>query len=228
MTTHVGTPARQLEIPSKYLCAAPAVAALFYPIALIALYSGGRQIAEANSWDATLSGWIVAVAAGILAYTVPATSFWIIYLLARAKAPSRAQVRARRLAHLAFACPPLFTATGVVLYLLHRSTDYIVWPAIWIPIAFVTARSVDKGPVPIIDPNGAPVFLALRVAHGLSAGLILSMFLAAHLANHLAAVWTADLHKAVMDTLRTIYRNSVVRCGRRNPARSFRLSQCLD
>jgi hypothetical protein len=210
MTTHVEASARQLEIPSNYLCAAPPVAALFYPIALIALYSGGRQIAAANSWDATLSGWIVAVAAGILAYTVPATSFWIIYLLARVKAPSRAQVRARRLAHLAFACPPLFTAMGVILYLLHSNADYIVWPAIWIPLAFVTARSVDKGSAPIIDPNGAPISPALRVAHGLSAALILLMFLAAHIANHLAAVWTADLHKAVMDTLRTMYRSSIV------------------
>jgi hypothetical protein len=210
MTTRIETSALQLEIPSNYLYAAPAVAALFYPIALIALYSGGRQIAAANSWDATLSGWIVAVAAGILAYAVPATSFWIIYLLARVKAPSRAQVRARSLAHLAFACPPLFTATGVVLYLLHSNADYIVWPAIWIPVAFVTARSVDKRPAPTIDLNGASVFPALRVAHGLSAVLILLMFLVAHIANHLAAVWTADLHKAVMNTLRTMYRNSIV------------------
>src|SRR5882672_2740432 len=116
------TPHRGVEI-ARYLHAAPTVAALFYPVALVAFYSGGRMVHDASTWETLLSGWIVTLGGAILAYGVSAISFWVIHILGREPAPSRAQVRARRLAHVAIASPPLFTALGVILNLLHSSSD---------------------------------------------------------------------------------------------------------
>jgi hypothetical protein len=51
------------------------------------------------------------------------------------------------LAHLAFASPPLFTALGVILSLLHSSGDYIIWALIWIPVSLVAISADDERPV---------------------------------------------------------------------------------
>jgi len=49
----------------------------------------------------------------------------------------------------------------------------------------------------------------LKKVHFLS-GLIISVFIGVHLFNHLAALYGADSHLAVMDSLRVVYRNVVV------------------
>ena len=204
------TPHRGIETATRYIHAAPTAAALFYPVALVGFYSGGRMVHDASTWEAWLSGWIVTLGGAILAYGVPAISFWAIYVLGQELAPSRAQVRARRLAHLAFASPPLFTALGVILNLLHSSSDYIVWALIWIPISLTAVVGADERPVAASGPEPRTGPLWLKIAHGYSALAILLIFLLPHIANHLTAIWSADLHKAVMNVLRTIYRANLV------------------
>jgi hypothetical protein len=119
-------PHRGIASATRYVQAAPAVAAFFYPVALVAFYSGGRLVHDASTWASELSGWIVTLGAAILAYGVPAMSFWIIYVLGQQPAPNQAQVRARCLAHLAFASPPVFTALGVVAF-----TPQLTWTQAW-------------------------------------------------------------------------------------------------
>ncbi len=204
------TPHRGIETATRYIHAAPTVAALFYPVALVAFYSGGRMVHDASTWEAWLSGWIVTLGGAILAHGVPAISFWAIYVLGQELAPSRAQVRARRLAHLAFASPPLFTALGVILNLLHSSSDYIVWALIWIPISLTAVVGADERPVAASGPEPRIEPLWLKIAHGYSALAILLIFLVLHIANHLTAIWSADLHKTVMNVLRTVYRANLV------------------
>jgi hypothetical protein len=209
MSTSVhATPHRGIGT-ARYLCAAPAVAALFYPIALVAFYSGGRMVHDASTWETWLSGWIVTLGGAVLAYGVAAISFWVLYRLGQELAPSPAHVRARRLAHLAFASPPLFTALGVILYLLHSSSDYIVWALIWIPISLTAVVGADERPVLAPEPRTEPPPW-LKIAHGYSAFAILLIFLTPHIANHLTAIWNADLHKAVMNILRPVYRANLV------------------
>ena len=53
------TPHHDIETATRYIHAAPTVAALFYPVALVAFYSGGRMVHDASTWEAWLSGWIV-------------------------------------------------------------------------------------------------------------------------------------------------------------------------
>ena len=61
------TPHRGIETATRYIHAAPTVAALFYPVALVAFYSGGRMVHDASTWEAWLSGWIVTLGGAILA-----------------------------------------------------------------------------------------------------------------------------------------------------------------
>jgi hypothetical protein len=99
---------------------------------------------------------VVTVGAAILAYGVPAVAFGVIYALGQKPIRNSAEVRARWIAHLAFASPPLFTAVGVVLYLLHSSSDPIVWVLIWMPIG-VARSPVELGGKPRSwMPRGAP------------------------------------------------------------------------
>jgi hypothetical protein len=187
----------EIDVRSRIASIAPAVAALFYPVALHALYGGGRLIRDATSMESTLSAWTVTLCAAALVYSVPAIAVWAIRVLGQEQHPTPADIRARGLAHLAFASPPLFTALGVTLFLVHSSSDHIAWALIWLPI--------------VVQPRTQKMqFRSLRTGHGLSAIAILALFLALHLANHLAAIWSTDLHKAVMDVLRSIYRQSVV------------------
>src|SRR5262249_9199217 len=94
----------RVERAPQYLAATAAIAALFYPIALVAFYSGGQMLRAASGWEGELSAWIVTLGAALLVYGVSAVSFSIIYRLGRLPTPSQAKVRARAWAHLAFAC----------------------------------------------------------------------------------------------------------------------------
>ena len=157
-----------LEAVPGYPGAAAAFAALFYPIALIAFYSGAQMQRAASSWESVLSAWSVNLAAAVLVYSVPAVSFWIIYRLGQLQQPSRAQLRARAAAHLAFASPPLFTAIGVLLYLLHSSSDYLVWSALWLAILFATLFANHDMPAATAQKERRASEW-VRSAHGVSA-----------------------------------------------------------
>jgi hypothetical protein len=187
---------------------APAVAALLYPVALHALYGAGRLVHDATSLESALSAWAITLGAAALAYSVPAIALWAIQALGQEQHPSSPHIRARAFAHLAFASPPLFTALGVALYLVHSSSDHIVWALIWVPI--VAVAIVDEHRLGAVGAEPRMQLRWLRTAHGLSAAAILAVFLAPHIANHLTAIWSTDLHKAVMRALRAVYRQSAV------------------
>jgi hypothetical protein len=82
------TSRRGVGTATRFLHAAPTVAALFYPVALVAFYSGGRMVHDASTWETWLSGWIVTLGGAVLAFGVPAISFWVISVLGQELAPS--------------------------------------------------------------------------------------------------------------------------------------------
>src|SRR6266446_7637168 len=99
----------------------PAVVALFYPLALMVLYQGGRQFAQALDATEKLTASILLCLAVGRVYCVPALSFLVVF-----KASD--DMHARRIAHLAFAAPPLFVLVGVVFYMVNiPNGDYVVW-----------------------------------------------------------------------------------------------------
>src|SRR5262249_55175407 len=99
--------------------------------------------------------------------------------------PTGAQLRAKRTALLAVAAPTLFTFAGVVLYMLHDPVlDTWLWVACW-----AIALAV------LLPPRLVPA--PLRVAHGVSALVLVMVFLALHIANHLMFPAGAGTYDAV-------------------------------
>ena len=187
--------------PGRWYAAGLAAAALVYPLLLAGLHGSGKLLQTAPAArSATVAVWLMLVLA------VPALGLFTAARLGRVDRPTLAETRARAVAHLAFACPPLFTLIGVLLYINASSIpDLAVWTAIWVAAgAIVVAAPRD---------NGAPLpgtAARLRLAHGVSAASLLAIFLVMHLGNHLVGLWGLDQHRAVMETLRGWYRHPLV------------------
>jgi hypothetical protein len=192
-----------------YLGALPAVAALFYPAALFALYRSFGLVAGAAEADKWLLGVVAVGASLILTYCIPVVGVVIAYQLGRDAGQSLSRL-ARITAHLAVASPPLFTLIGVAFYLAGIANgDYVLWAIIWIAVATLTFARNRAGEAAERD-SPRPLPSALRAAHGISAAVILLVFLAPHIVNHLTAIWSVDLHKTVMQALRHAYRMDIV------------------
>ena len=190
--------ARRREIVSPLFSYGPPAAALVYPLALVVLNQSARQFLQATNATAGLLAGISIGLAIALVYGVPILSFAAIL-------QSGGQVRTRRLAHLAFAAPPLFTVLGVVFFLLGvPGGDYAIWTVAWLGALAYAAFASPAETVP------APAAAWIRTAHGIGGATILAMFLAWHLANHILAIWSLDIHKTVMDLLRLWYRSGPV------------------
>jgi succinate dehydrogenase hydrophobic anchor subunit len=143
----------------------------------------------------------------ILTYGIPTLSFVIAYQLGAV--PLLSPI-ARKTAHLAVASPPLFTLIGVAFYIAGLSNaDYVLWGIVWIgaSILILTRTQTSEPAEQKPDRAHSPT---LRVAHGISALVILIVFLLPHIANHLTAIWNVDLHKTVMQELRRIYRTDII------------------
>jgi hypothetical protein len=192
---------------TTYLCAIPAVAALFYPAALFGLYRSFGLVHDATESDQWLLGMVAAGVSLMLTYGIPALSFVIAYRLGSLQLLSPI---AQKTAHLAVASPPLFTLIGVAFYIAGLSNaDYVLWGIVWIGASILIFTRTQTGEIAEQKPDCVN-FPALRVAHGTSALVILIVFLLPHIANHLTAIWSVNLHKAVMQGLRRIYRTDAI------------------
>ena len=152
-----------VDIGPRVARIAPAVAALLNPVALHALYGAGRLVHEAMSLEKPFSAWAITFGAAALAYSVPAIALWAIQTLGQERHPRSQCVRARAFAHLSFASPPLFTALGVALYLVHSSSDHIVWALIWLPI--VAAAILNERRFGAVGAQPRMQLQWLRTAH---------------------------------------------------------------
>jgi hypothetical protein len=149
----------------------------------------------------------------LLTFSVPALGFAIAYRLGQIEHPTPSQIRVRRFAHLVFACPPMYTAIGVVLFVLFNdsSKDYLVWAIVWVPIGLLILRS-NLARSHSVSP---PAFnwqrlRGIGIIHGISALLILLIYLVSHITNHLTALWSVETHLAVIDVFRQWYRAGIV------------------
>lgn len=201
MTTAVLEKAEGLH---KYVWSAPALAALLYPLALAAMFRSAALVHE-HAVGAGVVGFIVSLS---LSLAVPAVALRIAYLLGQVDTASAGEIRARRLAHLAVASPPLFTLVGVALYLAHAPAngDYVLWALIWLAVL----AAIPFGRADVASTVARPaVATRLITAHALTA-LVLLLFLLPHVANHVTGLWSAATHVHVMKGLRTVYRNPLV------------------
>jgi hypothetical protein len=192
------TAARRRDIASMILRYGPSAAALGYPLALVLLHQSGQQFARAmDGIDMLLAGFAVCIAVALV-YSVPVLSFAVILR-------SGGRIRMRRLAHLAFAAPPLFTVIGVVFFFLRiPNGDYVVWAVAWLgALAYAASASPEETAL-------APPATWVRTAHGVTGATILVVFLVWHLANHALAMFSPDANRATMLMLRTWYRSGLV------------------
>ena len=178
------------------------LAAMVYPLPLMAFHA---------CVTATIQhGFIAWLGAGIsllLAFLAPGVALYFAVRLSAIEAPTIAELRARRVAFLAVAAPPIFTLTGVYFLPLGTANlDALVLAAFWAALAISIALSDKRTAAPALKP--AP--LGARVAHGVAAAAILLVFLGGHLINHLFGLAGGEAHLAVMKVLRHVYRARLV------------------
>jgi len=187
----------------------PAVAALLYPLALKMLYESGKLLHRASGPAEVMACLAIVVSVGLI-YSVPAVGIGVAYVLGRHERTSSSELLARRIAHLAVASPPLFVLIGVVFFLLHSANgDTVFWSILWLTVLAAAAWSMRRQGTET-PASSTPNPIPLRFAHGTSALLIVLIFLAWHILNHASAVFSFELNKAMMISLRKWYRSDLV------------------
>jgi hypothetical protein len=175
----------------------PPTAALAYPVLLIFLHQSGRHLVEATDPTGKLLAGLAVTFSATLVYGVPLLSFVAIL--------RSADQTTRRLTHLAFAAPPLFTLIGVFFFFVGIANgDYIAWAVAWLGVLAYAASAPPR------KAAYAPAAPWIKTAHGITAATILLTFLLWHIGNHVLAMWSLEKHKAVMDLLRLWYRSDLV------------------
>jgi hypothetical protein len=179
----------------------PLLAAIAYPFLLKEFHRGIGQPGESSS----VIGLGFAALCLFGAMVMPIFALVWTHRLSRADHTSPFELRARRLAYLAMAAPPLFVFTGVARGLLGRPlTDQTVWIGFWL----IAAASAFLGGGSAHTAVPRPV-ARWRVAHGVSAALI-TCFVLFHLTNHLLAWFGPEVHEAVMHIGRGVYRSGFI------------------
>lgn len=198
---------RAETIASAYWLVALCSAALCYPLLLRCASSGMQSLASARTVSERFAAILVTVAALAAAYAVPVIAALAAGRIARIPALSGGDLRAYRLAHVVFAAPPLFTATGVVADVLGMGPfDYLIWLVVWLALGL---RLWVSSPVASTRVARAPTARAVAI-HGCIALAVLLLFLIAHLGNHASALWSTTLHQRTMKMLERVYRARAV------------------
>jgi hypothetical protein len=188
----------------------PALCALAYP-SLLSLLSSGLVLVHGSASPNGVIVWVSVVASLTLALAVMLVSFVFGLALASPHVwDDREACRARSIAHLAFATPTLYVGFGNIAYYLFQtpSAAPIAWLACWALVVTIA----------LLGPRSSPIAAAmtpighrrLALAHGVSAGAILLLFVGPHIVNHVAGFWNGPTHITVMNVVRRIYRNDIV------------------
>jgi hypothetical protein len=189
----------------RLLMLAPPLAALLYPFALQGFNTSVTHIVASG---ASTLWWLSAAAWIALAFAMPLIAMLAAMSFSEIGRPTVAQLHAKRTALLAIAAPTLFTFVGVVLTMLHDPVpDTWLWVACW-AIAIALLLRSDNGVPAVVAPRAVPA--PLRVAHGVSALALVTIFLALHIANHLLFPPGTATYDAVMKVFRHVYRNDIV------------------
>jgi hypothetical protein len=181
----------------------PPVTAIAYPFILSAFH---WAISSKYS-----SGALIGLEAGIallFAFLMPLLSLACAIRLSSSEITSRKYLLARRISYLAVASPPIYTLTGVILFMLGNPIpDIPVVSAFWgATIALIFFSKHDSIDLPNIKTPQSTI----RVVHGVLAGILILLFIALHLGNHLFGLISPEVHTTVMKLLRHFYRAPVV------------------
>jgi hypothetical protein len=186
-----GTPVRLQQI-------VPVACAVAYPFLLQLL--SRLLVAHGSALPEGAPLWFGVAGSLLLALGVMAAAF----SLDRAEA----DVSSRAAAHLAFATPSLFVGFGNAANLMHSpELAMIAWVVFWADIAIVVLAP-RKARMPVVHAE-AGRYRRLGAAHGISASLILVLFVAPHLVNHMTGLVSGAVHIEFMKEARQLYRSAV-------------------
>jgi succinate dehydrogenase/fumarate reductase cytochrome b subunit len=186
---------------------APPLAALLYPFALKGFHASVMRISQAGA-GGLVSAWLSSSVYLGLAFAMPLIAMLVAMSLSRLGRPTPAQLLAKRAALLAVAAPTLFTFVGVVLSMLHDPVpDTWLWIGCW-AIAIALLLGSDNEVPARLAAHLVPA--PLRVAHGVSALVLVMIFLALHITNHLMFLAGRETYEAVMKAFRHVYRTGIV------------------
>lgn len=199
------------QLKNKYIGITLVCLALIYPQAVIAIFYSNERFHNATNFVTAFIAAIGFIFSLLLTFGIPVFSFSQAYHLGKINKPSPFQLYTRRFAHLVFASPPLFTCIGVFVYILGiPNTDAIIWTVAWLLIGLSIFIYGIANTSKIIPSHPITIWAGFRIIHGISALLIVLMFLLPHIANHLTAIWSVNAHITVMNLLRNNYRSDFV------------------
>ena len=181
----------------------PPTTALSYPFLLAMFHESVTH--RGMAWAALSSFLLLAAIAA-----PPVAGIYAFWKIGSAVSLSAAAIRARGLALISVAAATLYTTLGVVLAIAHNPvSDLIVWPILWVAASAILLwdRRETYTDAQVRMPSLHP---RVRFAHGVSAALIVCIFLAMHLTSHLSALWSLEAQHLLMDTFRHIYRAGLV------------------
>jgi hypothetical protein len=194
---------------NRLLLVVPALCALAYP-SLSSLLSAGLVTAHGSAAPNGAIVWVGVIASLALAFTVMAVSFVFGFGLGSKNGGTREDLRARSIAHLAFATPSLYVGFANVAGVFRaQSTLLAAWIIFW---AAMTAIVLVRPRLPSSKPVGMTpvVHRRLALSHGISASMILLLFVLPHIVNHLAGFWSGTAHIELMKAARHVYRDDIV------------------
>jgi hypothetical protein len=193
---------------NRLLLAIPALCALAYP-SLSSLLSAGLVTAHGSAAPNGAIVWVGVAASLALALAVMGVSFAFGLALGSRDGATGENLRARSIAHLAFATPSLYVGFANVAGVLRAQPALLAaWIIFW---ALLTAIVLLRA-----RPSSRPVVMSpvvhrrLAASHGISAGLILLLFVLPHIANHIVGFWSGTAHIELMKAVRYVYRDDIV------------------
>jgi hypothetical protein len=192
----------------RFLLVIPALCALAYPSLLSFLSSGLVLVHGSASPDGAIV-WVSVIASLTLALAVMLVSFVFARALGSPHVGSPEGRRARGIAHVVFATPSLYVGFNNVAGVLHApSAVPIAWLVFWALVAMIVLLGPGSSPVAVaMTPAG---HRRIALAHGISAGAILLLFVGPHIANHVAGFWNGPVHIEIMNAVRRVYRDDIV------------------
>ena len=182
-TISASASAAKPESPGMALRVAPAIACLAYPLLVCCVFAVSPLFLPLTLLPSLISGYVVF----------------------RHAAAARFRASAM-VAHFGIGSPALYSLMGGLLD-FQRTVPFhanAAWAVLWSGLAILTAVERPGG------ANAKPQKSSrLAFAHGVSA-MVITLFAVAHLTNHLAGLFGGGAHIALMNLLRTAYRQPFI------------------
>ncbi|CAM2154939.1 conserved membrane protein of unknown function [Pararobbsia alpina] len=154
---------------------------------------------------------LIAAFAMLVVLAVPASAFVSFTELSCAQDRNCRALIVKRASLATIASPSLYVLVGVVLYMMKiDNADKYVWSAGWTMLLMTVALGYSIPESSETQRNAKRDTSRIRTIHGVSAALLLVVFLVPHLVNHSVGVLGNDLHKAVQHVIRHVYLNKWV------------------